>query len=153
MMGPYRPFTEVEREAAQVTLKAYYDRFLGVVSEGRKLSLEQVEQLARGRVWLATDALERRLVDRHAGLWDAIGEARAAAGVGDDEDVDLVYVGTLGALSSLQRLIGGVLGFADEVTAAQRPALPAELGELAAVYGALAGGGPLALQPFILKIE
>jgi len=54
MMDPYRPFTDAEREQAQNALKAYYDRFVKVVSDGRKLPLADTYAIARGRVWLGT---------------------------------------------------------------------------------------------------
>lgn len=153
MMGAYRPFTEAERVSARNTLRAYYDRFLGVVATGRKMTVEEVDKLARGRVWLGSDALARKLVDVPGGLWDAITEARAQAGIDPDEDLGIQYFGTLGALSGLQRLIGGVFGFADAVAASQGPSLPPELRELGQVYGALATNGPLALMPYTLSID
>ncbi len=154
MMSPYRPFTDAEREHAKNTLRAYYDRFLGVVAEGRALPLATVEEVAQGRVWLAPDAIDRKLVDRQGGLWDAIMMAREAAGIDEDAEVDLHYVGTLGPLSGLQRLIAGVFGFADLL--AEEPQVPArspELSELGQVLSALASDGPLALMPFTLTIE
>lgn len=157
MMGPFRPLTDAERQHARDTLRAYYDRFLSVVSQGRGLSLEEVDRLARGRVWLGTDALERKLVDVHGGLWDAIVRARTDAGVPPEEDLDIAYYGTLGALSSLQRLIGGVFGFDDLAAEASAPApasgLAAELGTLHDALAPLAAGGPLALMPFTLSID
>jgi len=156
MMGPFRPLTDAERQHARDTLRAYYDRFLMVVSQGRGLSLEDVDRVARGRVWLGTDALDNKLVDTHGGLWDAIMRARADAGVAPDEDLDIAYFGTLGALSSLQRLIGGVFGLSDAVGETSTPRLPPELAELGAIHDALAplaSGGPLALMPFILSID
>jgi len=153
MMGAFRPFTEAEKVSARNTLRAYYDRFLGVVATGRKMTIEEVDKLARGRVWLGSDALERKLVDVPGGLWDAIGEARAQAGIDPDDDLGIEYIGTLGALSSLQRLIGGVFGFADAVAESQGPPVPPELRELGQVYGALATSGPLALMPYTLSID
>ena len=98
------------------------------------------------------------------GLWDAIAEARAQAGIDPDADLAIEYFGTLGALSGLQRLIGGVFGFADAVADSQGhgqpfgpsgggPPIPPELRELGQVYGALATKGPLALMPYTLSID
>jgi len=153
MMGSYRPFTEAERVSAKNTLRAYYERFLGVVATGRRMTVDEVDKIARGRVWLGGDALDRKLVDVRGGLWDAINEARAQAGIDPDADIGIQYVGTLGALSGLQRLIGGVFGFADALAEVPAPPLPPELRELGQVYGALATNGPLALMPFTLSID
>lgn len=155
MMSPYRAMTEAERDSARRTLKAYYDRFLGVVASGRKMERDEVEAIARGRVWLGTDALDKKLVDDHGGLWDAIEKIRVMAGIGFDERVDLEYFGTLGPLSSLQRFISGVFSFADVIDeqAAQAVSLPPDLAELAEVYSALASKGPLAMMPYTVHIE
>ncbi len=152
MMGAFRPFTDEEKANARTTLRAYYDRFLGVVAEGRKMSVEDVDKVARGRVWLGSDAFDKKLVDVPGGLWDAIMEARARAGIAPEADLGITYFGTLGALSSLQRFIGGVFGM-DEAVTEVAPPLPPELRELSQVYGALATNGPLAMMPYTLTIE
>jgi len=56
-----------------------YDRFLTIVSEGRKMSKEQVNEVAQGRVWLATDALGIKLVDKLGSLDDAVEKAAELA--------------------------------------------------------------------------
>ncbi|MBL8788687.1 MAG: S49 family peptidase [Deltaproteobacteria bacterium] len=159
MMGSHRPFTDAERDAAKTTLRAYYDRFVAVVAKGRNMSEADVDKIARGRVWLGKDALAKNLGDAEGGLWDAVRRARAEAGLGDDDPVDIAYVGTLGALSSLQRVLASVAGLATgedaEAAANAQPhaPLPPELRELGAVYGALAGDGPLAMMPFKLTFD
>ena len=76
----------------------------------------------------------------------------AAAHVRHMSDLGITYFGTLGALSSLQRFIGGVFGM-DEAVTEVAPPLPPELRELSQVYGALATNGPLAMMPYTLTIE
>lgn len=49
------------------------------MAEGRKLSPEAVEALAKGQVWSGSDALERGLVDALGGWAEAIELARAEA--------------------------------------------------------------------------
>ena len=56
-----------------------YDDFIGKVSAGRGLTKEQVNEVARGRVWTGADALEIGLVDEIGGLDDAIAYAVEAA--------------------------------------------------------------------------
>ena len=53
-----------------------YDTFKQRVAEGRKLSVEQVETIAQGRLWIGADAKERGLVDALGGLEDALADAR-----------------------------------------------------------------------------
>ena len=56
-----------------------YRKFLEIVAEGRDMSLEEVDALARGRVWGAEDALEQGLLDGLGSLEDAIEVAAARA--------------------------------------------------------------------------
>lgn len=155
-MGSHRPWTEAEREIAEATLGAYYERFVSLVAAGRGLTPERAHELAKGRVWLGTDALAHGLVDSHGGLWDAIERARAEAGVAPAEPLALEYVGTLGPLSSFQRLVAGVIGLdvaPDVADVPLAPAVAARVGEVAERLRALADGGPLALMPYTLAIE
>ena len=49
------------------------------MAEARKISRDDVDRIARGRVWSGADALERKLVDRLGGLPEAIASAAARA--------------------------------------------------------------------------
>ena len=64
-------------------LQTYIDRgylnFLNIVSEGRGMKPEQVDSIAQGRVWLATDALKIKLVDKLGSLDDAVKKAAELA--------------------------------------------------------------------------
>ena len=55
---------------------AFYRAFVGVVARGRGRKLDEIEPLARGRVWSGKDAADRGLVDRLGGLDVAIDEVR-----------------------------------------------------------------------------
>lgn len=63
-----RPFNDAEKQIIQTYVNDIYDQFLGVVSKGRKMTKEQVHELAQGRVWTGNDAKERGLVDVIGGL-------------------------------------------------------------------------------------
>jgi len=56
-----------------------YDRFLSIVGQGRNMTREQVDEIAQGRVWLATDALPIHLVDALGSLDDAVKKAAELA--------------------------------------------------------------------------
>ena len=56
----------------------YYD-FIGKVAASRKMSLDQVDSVAGGRVWTGSRALKAGLVDRAGGLFDAIHAAQLLA--------------------------------------------------------------------------
>lgn len=58
-----------------------YEDFVAKVSKGRGLTVEQVKEVARGRVWTGSDAIEKGLVDEIGGLDDAIAFAVNEAGL------------------------------------------------------------------------
>ena len=84
------------------------------VAQGRKLSVEAVDAVARGRAWTGADALEKGLVDELGGLRTAINRAKVLAGHDEDDDVRIVsYPGSsfLG-LSSSQAVVTAGCGLA-----------------------------------------
>lgn len=72
-------------------LKRGYDRFIGLVAEGRDMSVEDVDNIAHGRVWTGEDAMEVGLVDQLGGLMDAITKARDLADIGADEKTRIMF--------------------------------------------------------------
>ena len=68
----FRPFTDDERAALADLLRDYYRLFLARVAEGRGMSVEAVDALARGRVYSGDAALRVGLVDRLGGLGSAL---------------------------------------------------------------------------------
>lgn len=67
-----------------------YQEFIAKVAEFRGMGVEEVDKIARGRVWSGRDAHELGLVDRLGGLDEAVGSAAALAGVEDDYAVKFV---------------------------------------------------------------
>lgn len=59
---------------------SFYQTFVAVVARGRKRSVEDVEQLAQGRIYSGTDAHTRGLVDELGGLDRALERAADLAG-------------------------------------------------------------------------
>lgn len=80
MLGLTRPFTAEELAFMQKGIEAVYSKFIGIVADGRGLSVEAVDAIAQGRVWTGADALGIGLVDEIGTLEDAIAWAAAAAG-------------------------------------------------------------------------
>lgn len=60
-----------------------YQSFLDIVAEGRGMKTAQVDSIAQGRVWLATDAQKIKLVDQLGSLDDAVKKAAELAKVGE----------------------------------------------------------------------
>ena len=65
----------------QVYINHGYQQFLDIVSEGRGMKPAQVDSIGQGRVWLATDALNIKLVDKLGSLDDAVKKAAELAKV------------------------------------------------------------------------
>jgi len=92
MMDPSRPFTEDERAALMGELEGMYSAFLGIVAQGRKLPLDEVEKVAEGRVWSGTDAKARGLVDELGGFDVALDRVRARIGGLDQKELAPVVI-------------------------------------------------------------
>jgi protease-4 len=69
---------------------AAYDRFINIVAESRSQSYEDIKEIAGGRVWIATSAKEKGLVDEIGGIENAITYAANLAGL---EDYKVEYYG------------------------------------------------------------
>ena len=63
----------------QTYIEQGYQQFLNIVSEGRGMKPAQVDSIAQGRVWLASDALKIKLVDQLGSLDDAVKKAAELA--------------------------------------------------------------------------
>ena len=86
------PFSESESERMNAMLDHIYDSFIERVAKGRDMSVEDVDKVARGRVWVGTSAIEVGLADQFGGLNDALDYAAVQAGVEDRSDVDVVIL-------------------------------------------------------------
>ena len=74
-----RPFNAEEKAMLQASVNRGYSLFRQRVADGRRLPVESVEKIAQGRVWLATDALNIKLVDQLGGIDDAVKKAAELA--------------------------------------------------------------------------
>lgn len=78
-----RPFNAEEKAMLQASVNRGYSLFRQRVADGRRLPVESVEKIAQGRVWLATDALNIKLVDQLGGIDDAVKKAAELAKLKD----------------------------------------------------------------------
>lgn len=74
-----RPFNAEETAMLQASVNRGYSLFRQRVADGRHLTIESIEKIAQGRVWLATDALNIKLVDQLGGIDDAVKKAAQLA--------------------------------------------------------------------------
>ena len=97
--------TDAQRAAFGRWMDQIYARFIGRVSEGRRLPVERVEAIARGRVWTGAQARELGLVDQVGGFYDAVERARALSG--SNADLRLKWMSTeVTPLQALEGLFG-----------------------------------------------
>ena len=85
--------SEFEIEAYNEIISEIYYSFTSKVAEGRGLSAEQVEEVARGRVWSGNEALEIGLVDEIGNLETALNYTKNLIGSPDAECVFLPEIG------------------------------------------------------------
>ncbi len=85
MLSSSRPLDAAEVEILQREADSYYESFVKVVASGRKRTYDEVEPLARGRVWSGADAESKGLVDVLGGLEVAIAQVRTQHGAAADD--------------------------------------------------------------------
>jgi protease IV len=85
-----QPFTDEQHAHVEAEADLFYTDFIERVAKGRKMTVEAVDAIARGRVWTGADALERGLVDELGGLRTAVTRAKVLAGLEPDADVRVV---------------------------------------------------------------
>ena len=128
------PFSQDQRAKIQADIGASYARFRSHVAKGRGMEDDEVEAVARGRVWTGEQALEHGLVDALGDLQRAAEQARELAGVPPNRHAPLV-----------------------NLPAPKQPQLPlasAEAaGEWLAGLQALLREGILALAPWSIRIR
>lgn len=80
-------FTPAQREVIQKGMQDIYDQFTRGVADGRKMTVEAVDKIGKGRVWTGAQAKNLGLVDELGGLDRAIAVAKQLAGIPADKSV------------------------------------------------------------------
>lgn len=99
-----QPLTPEARKKLRESIESIYGGFLKRVADGRKTTVEKIEPLAQGRVWLGNDALRIRLVDELGGIDRAIEVLQRKAKLPIDREARLVVYP--GRKSFWQRIMG-----------------------------------------------
>jgi protease-4 len=153
MESPKRPFNESERQKLREQISAFYKGFIEKVAASRKMPVERVDQLARGRVWTGAQARHHGLVDALGGLDRAIALAKERAGISADTAVEVVTYPARRTLAEI--LIEELTGSGNDrqletlvsVVGGMRTAERRALGLLTAPARLFNPGEPLALMP------
>jgi protease-4 len=102
------PFTPAQLANLNAQADVIYADFKQKVAQGRKLTLAQVETIAKGRVWTGADARPRGLVDDLGTFWTAAGAVKTALGLSPDARlVFKLYPEKEGFLEMLADLLSG----------------------------------------------
>ena len=127
----------------QGTIEHDYRRFLALVGKARGMSVDQVDNIAQGRVWDGGTARQIKLVDRFGSIDDAIAEAAKRAKLGKDS-YSVKYLET--EPDPFEQFVSGMFAPAEEEKQAtglvarlawqQRAALGQVLGDLNVLGGA-----------------
>ena len=87
-----RPLDPQVGNVIQSVIDKGYRDFTGRVAKARGRSVEEIDAIARGRVWSGSQAKERGLVDQFGGLEDAVADVATRAKLGKPVDYDVRYI-------------------------------------------------------------
>jgi len=91
-MGLEAQLDDVQMEAMNASITNIYEDFVGIVAEGRGMEYDEVDAIARGRVWTGQDAQKIGLVDELGDLQDAIDAAASLADLDSLVEDDIVFL-------------------------------------------------------------
>jgi protease-4 len=145
-----KPFSKSERKAMEALMTETYDQFLnrvlvGRTQAGKKLTRDDLLQLAEGRIWTGRQALARGLVDALGSLDDAIADAKVMGGLSRDEDTDFLILPK--PRTFLDTLLEGHLGARAPALSLPHLANAVKMPELAAHLRTLGGLIELRTEP------
>lgn len=92
MESAFQPFSDEHSGRVRELIGATYRRFVGTVASGRGRPQEEIEPIARGRVWTGRQALEHGLVDELGDFTLAVRRASELAGIPASQPVRTVTI-------------------------------------------------------------
>ncbi|HSD15113.1 MAG TPA: signal peptide peptidase SppA [Flavobacterium sp.] len=110
----FEPIDDKFKEVVTESIETIYTTFLKRVSVGRKMTIEQVDSVAQGRVWTGADALKLGLVDKIGGMDAAIKHAATLAKIKEYRTED--YPEYEKTFEDLLRNFGGISMFQSKET-------------------------------------
>ena len=148
--SPARSVTDRERAFLEASIATTYDRFVSDVARYRNMSVEEVDAVAKGRVWSGARAKELGLVDEIGGLRVALGLLNEMIGSDTIRVVDLspnAVVFDVDLLLNALSIDQSAFGLLDDIALLFGPET------LALVRAAGRHKTPLTIAPYILSDE
>jgi protease-4 len=144
----FRPFTDDERRELGVKVKQFYDLFIARVAEGRKMKPDDVDAVARGKVWTGAQALPKGLVDKLGGLREALEEARKLGDLPRDAPFIELPEEDDSLLGFLLKLVGISSAGVNPMAAAMVPPAFLQIARALSPFMVFDGSKPLARSEF-----
>lgn len=145
MYSMMRPLTEKELAYMQASVENIYEKFTGIVAEGRDMTVERVDEIAQGRVWTGAEAIGIHLADQIGTIEDAITWAALAIdGVNAVEEVNVI--GYPKPLSNLELILESLEGSKEQNILAGTPFMG--VGEAFSNWSASESGKVYARMPY-----
>lgn len=120
MYNMMRPLTDSEAAYMQASVEKIYDKFTGLVAEGREMPVARVDEIAQGRVWTGAEAIEINLADQIGTIEDAITwAAMSIDGVSSVDQIKIVAYPK--PLTSLDLILQSLEGTNDQNILADTP--------------------------------
>ncbi len=141
----FHPMNEDQKDYIRTMIEDVYNRFISHVAQGRGLSVEYVDSIARGRVWQAIDAYHLGLVDTLGDLDLAISLAAQKAGIRSYRIVEYPKPKTW-----LEVLLQNSVSVKANVVEAN---IPQEFKRLISMQWLLQKPGIWALMPYAIEIQ
>lgn len=120
MFSEFADWTPEQRAKFEAGVDQIYDSFTRSVAEGRKIPIDTVREIAKGRVWSGVDALGLKLIDKHGGLRDALDETAQLAGLDPDGRLNVRLYPQIDAWDSFWASLYGAASLGETLQAAAK---------------------------------
>lgn len=128
LSGAIRPDRALDPRAGelvQLMIDRGYEEFLERVAKARNMSRDEVDRIARGRIWSGADAKSIGLVDQLGGLEEAIAAAAGRAGLEGEPKVRYLEPERTWKEKLAEQLFSAAIAVAGEAPRAPRGLSPA----------------------------
>lgn len=151
MFSPFEEFSPQARARLDAFLDQTYRGFKERVAAGRQMTADQVEAVAKGRVWSGEQAKERGLVDALGGYDVALRLVREEAAIPADGDIELAVFPR--PRSALERVLERLSGDGEPEAPSSVEILAARVAAMSAALDAALGGTGMLRMPMVGEIR